>query len=478
VPHVHLSAPGGIEAGFARIRRKLAVPDGFPPEVEAEAAAARPSPALGERRDARDVALVAIDPAGSTDLDQALCLERRGGGYRFRYAIADVAAFVAPGGAVDREARRRGVTLYSPDRRAPLHPTVLSEERTSLLPGSDKAALLWTIDLDEQAEPVSWHVERAVVHTRAAISYAQAQAAIDGGAPVPDDVAGSVALLPEVGSLRQAREAERGGISLNLPAQRVEEGADGRYRLAFELPLAVEGWNAQLSLLTGIVAGRTMVEAKVGILRTLPAASPDAVATLRQTARALGLSWPAEQPYPAFVRRLAGDASSQAAALLIQAARTLRGADYAGFAGVVPEQPEHGAIASVYAHVTAPLRRLVDRFGNEILLALHAGSRPPEWAVEALDELPTLMGQAGQRESALERALLDYAEAVVLAPCVGERFTGTVVDVGRNRAQVQIAEPAVVTTITGDGNWRLAQEVGLRLTAADPANGTIAFTPV
>ncbi len=474
MPHVHLSAPSPIEAGFGRIRRKLAVPEGFPPEVEAEATASRPSPGLAERRDARQVALVAIDPAGSTDLDQALSLERRGDGYRFHYAIADVAAFVTPGGAVDAEARRRGVTLYSPDGRAPLHPTVLSEDRISLLPGADKAALLWTIDLDARAEPVSWHVERAVVRTRAAISYAQAQAAIDGTGQVPAEVAGSVALLAEVGGERQAREAERGGISLNLPAQRVEEEADGTYRLAFELSLPVEGWNAQLSLLTGIVAGRTMVEAKVGILRTLPAAAPDAVTTLRRTAHALGLSWPREQPYPAFVRGLAGDTSPRAAAFLIQAAHTLRGAGYAGFDGTVPDHPEHGAIASVYAHVTAPLRRLVDRFGNEILLALHAGTRPPGWALEALEELPTLMGQAGQRESTLERALLDYAEAVVLAPCVGQRFTGTVVDLGRNRAQVQIADPAVVATITGD-RWQLAQEVGLQLTAADPDSGTVTF---
>ncbi len=477
MPHVHLSGPSPVEAGFARIRRKLAVPEGFPAEVEAEAAAARPAPGLDQRRDARHVALVAIDPAGSTDLDQALCLERRGDGYRFHYAIADVAAFVTPGGAVDAEARRRGVTLYSPDGRAPLHPTVLSEDRVSLLPGGDKPALLWTIDLDERAEPEGWHVERAVVRTRAAISYPQAQAAIDGTGQVPDEVSGSIALLPEVGAKRQAREAERGGISLNLPAQRVEEGPDGAYRLAFELSLPVEGWNAQLSLLTGIVAGRTMVEAEVGILRTLPSAAPDAITTLRRTAHALGLSWPREQPYPAFVRGLAGEVSPRAAAFLIQAARTLRGAGYAGFDGTVPDQPEHGAIASVYAHVTAPLRRLVDRFGNEILLALHAGTRPPAWALEALDELPSLMGQASQRESTLERALLDYAEAVVLAPGVGRRFTGTVVDVGRNRAQVQIAEPAVVATVTGDG-WQLAQEIGLQLTAADPDNGTIAFQPL
>ncbi len=96
------------------------------------------------------------------------------------YAIADVAALVAPGGAVDAEAHPRGVTIYMPDRRAPLHPRALGEGAASLLPGEDRPALLWTIDLDAEGEPTDVHLERATVRSRAALSYTEAQAAIDG----------------------------------------------------------------------------------------------------------------------------------------------------------------------------------------------------------------------------------------------------------------------------------------------------------
>src|SRR5581483_10869513 len=101
-----------------------------------------------------------IDPAGSRDLDQALHLERTAGGFRFHYAIADVAAFVTPGSQLDEETRRRGETLYFPDVRVPLHPAVLSEDAASLLPGQLRPAVLWTIDLDRTGEVASVDVGR------------------------------------------------------------------------------------------------------------------------------------------------------------------------------------------------------------------------------------------------------------------------------------------------------------------------------
>ena len=476
MPRIVVRAPRELEAGFARIRQQLGVPEDFPPEVTAEAVAAQPDPGPDHRLDARDLPLVTIDPAGSRDLDQALALARRGDGYRVSYAIADVAAFVRPGGAIDTEARARGTTLYCPDKRAPLHPPELSEGRASLLPGEDRPALLWTIDLDAAGLPTSGRLERALVRSRAALSYPEAQAAISAGRADPG---GSLLLLAEIGRLRQEREAERGGISLNLPAQKVERTDDG-YELGFERPLPVEDWNAQISLLAGIVAGHTMVEARVGVLRTLPPPFPDAIERLRHTAQALGLTWPAAGSYAAFVRSV-DTATPAGNAFVLQAAHTLRGAGYAGFNGTVPEHPTHGAIASVYAHVTAPLRRLVDRFGNEILLALYAGVTPPAWATEALAGLPALMGHAGQRESALERALLDYVEAVALASSVGQTFHGVVVDVDqhRDRAQVQIAEPAVVATVAahddGHAALELAEAVDLKLTAVDPDTRTVTF---
>jgi len=482
MPALVLRAPSTFEDGFASIRRELNVPEAFPAEVLDEAASARVDLDDGSRTDARHIPFVAIDPPGATDLDQAFAAERLDDGYRVRYAIADVAPFLRPGGALDTEARHRGSTLYSPDGRTPLHPPTISEDRASLLADTDKPALLWTIDLDGGGAPVGWNLERAIVNVRAAISYVTAQAHIDAGtepsaAPGPGAGTGNLALLRDIGRLRQAQEEQRGGISLNLPAQEIVEH-DNSYTLEFDTTLPVEGWNAQISLLTGIVAARTMTAAGVGILRTLPTPFERAISRLRLTAQALGLDWPQEVPYPTFVRGLTPN-SAPCNTFLVQATRTLRGAGYVGFNGEVPANPEHGAIASVYAHVTAPLRRLVDRFGNEILLALLAEQEPPAWAIEALDELPSLMGQARQRESALERSMLDFAEAVVLERHVGAVFDGFVVDLdkARERARIQIGEPAIVAPVDANGR-RLGETVKLELTSVDVQEREVNFDVV
>src|SRR3954467_14088769 len=117
---------GDLAQAFAQIRTELKIPAGFPPEVDAAAQEAAAHPQL-PTADLTDLPFFTIDPPGSTDLDQAMHLERSGKGYRVRYAIADLPAFVTPGGPVDAEARRRGQTLYAPDQRSPLHPLVLSE---------------------------------------------------------------------------------------------------------------------------------------------------------------------------------------------------------------------------------------------------------------------------------------------------------------------------------------------------------------
>ncbi|MFQ5558082.1 MAG: RNB domain-containing ribonuclease, partial [Acidimicrobiales bacterium] len=202
-----------FEAGFARVRAELDVPDRFPTAVLDEAAAAAaagpavPAGADAEVRDATDLMLVAIDPAGSTDLDQAYGARRRGSGYRVHYAIADVASLVAPEGAIDTEARRRGVTLYSPDLRTSLHPEAISEQAGSLLAGEIRQALLWTIDLDSDAEPVAAHMQRATVRNRQQLSYRAAQQQIP--TVDPDH---PLALLREIGELRLQREIDRDAV--------------------------------------------------------------------------------------------------------------------------------------------------------------------------------------------------------------------------------------------------------------------------
>ena len=160
-------------AGGARLRRhpcRVRRPEEFPADVLAEAERRAGEPPLPEL-DATDVPLVTLDPVGSRDLDQAVHLAARGDGYRVSYAIADVGGVRRLGSAIDAEARRRGQTLYSPDRRTPLHPPVLSEGAASLLPDSCAPAVLWTIDLDADGEPVRVELRRARVRSRAQLDY-------------------------------------------------------------------------------------------------------------------------------------------------------------------------------------------------------------------------------------------------------------------------------------------------------------------
>jgi exoribonuclease R len=461
------------------VRRELDVPESFPADVLAEAvdAAARgpvlPPEVSADIEDARHLDLVTIDPAGSRDLDQAYTAARRGRGYRVWYAIADVNAFVSPGGALDRESRVRGVTLYQPDARAPLYPEALGQGAASLLAGEDRQALLWTIDLDADGMPAGTpRCRRAHVRSRRAMSYPEAQAMIDTGA---DGTDGALTLLREIGRQREQVEAARGGISLRLPTQEVVL-EDGHADLRFDAPLPVEGWNAQISLLTGIVAAGIMLKGRVGILRTLPPPDTTSLEALRRSAHALAVDWPTTMTYPGFVRSL--DPRTTVGAVLLQrAARTLRGAGYTSFQGDLPEHVQHAAVASTYAHVTAPLRRLADRFANEVVLALLEEKRPPGWVLDALPTLPDAMAAASQHERALERAIIDLVEALLLAPHVGERFDATVISVDdHDRATVQLTDPAVLGSLHGRG-FEVGATLPVRLDEADPKRRLVRFSP-
>lgn len=466
-----------FEEGFERIREQLDVPDRFPEAVLQEAAeASRRGPVVppgftGSVRDATDIEFVAIDPEGSTDLDQAFSAERRTTGYRVWYAIADVSALVAPEGAIDLEARARGVTLYSPDLRTSLHPNQINEGAGSLLADERRRALLWTIDIDAEGEIEAAFLERADVRNREQLSYREVQNRVNG---VHDDH--PLALLREVGELRVRLEATRGAVSLRLPSQEVVEVDDGRFSLAYDDSLPVETWNAQISLMTGIAASRIMVDAGVGLLRTLPPPDRRTVSRLRRTARALDIDWPDHVGYADRVRDLRPD-TPQSAALLAQSARGLRGAGYAAFHDhELPDRHDHSAIASTYAHVTAPLRRLCDRFANEIIVSVCADTDPPEWATAALDDLPKIMGRASQKDRALERAMVDFVEALILEARVGERFTGVVTDVDDDHARIQIRNPAVVTNMNGRG-FRLGDVLEVEVVAANPADRVVEFRP-
>ena len=448
--------------GWDALRSELGVPGDFAPAVLAEAQAAAAEPRLPPY-DLTGVDFLTIDPPGSTDLDQAMCLSELAAGYRVQYAIADVAAFVAPGGAVDLEAHRRGETLYAPDGRTPLHPPVLSEGAASLLPDQVRPALVWTLELDATGELQSTDVRRAMVRSRQRLDYAGVQRDIDAG--------GGLQLLKRVGELRQERARARGAVDLPTPEQEVADGATPRITYRAQLPS--EGWNAQISLLTGIAAARLMLEGGVGLLRTLPPPDDGAVDSLRRSALALGVAWPDGAAYADVVSALDPHQPADAA-LLSLATRLLRGAAYTAFDGAPPEQPLHSAVASVYAHCTAPLRRLADRYVGEVCVALCAGTEVPVWARTALPALPEQMAAADARARALDRAVVDLAEAMVLAPRVGDVFDGVVTEAGAKGGVVQLATPAVRGRIEG-ADLPLGQPVRVVLELADPVTRQVRF---
>lgn len=470
---LRLDAPAHrmVTEGLDRIRREFDVSPEFPADVMQEADDVVTGTVDVALDDRLDVPLQTLDPATSRDLDQAFAITAVDGGYRLHYAVADVGAIVRPGGALDREARNRGVTLYLPDGRISLYPEKLSEGVASLLPGQETPALLWTIDVDSDGATCGVDIRRALVRSRAKVSYVRAQQDLDRG--TADE---QVRMLERVGGLLHAREVARGGVSLDLPDQEVVTGDSG-YGLIFERPRHVERHNAQLSLSTGMAAARLMLDGGAGLLRTLPPADEERMDALRATGDELGHPWDAERSYGDWIRSI-DPAQPSGVALLTQALRAFRGAGYAGFRGSPPDRHEHAAVAAPYAHVTAPLRRLADRFANQVVLDVAAGREVSTWADEALDALPGIMARATQRASAIDRAVVDLVESVVLEFRVGATFPAIVVDHRGDDAVVHLLDPAVIAEVSGAAGIPLGTRLDVRLLAADPAAGTVTFAPV
>ncbi|KDA04849.1 ribonuclease II [Microbacterium sp. CH12i] len=464
-------APSAVQselaAALAELRESVDAPTEFSPEALAEASTVSPS---APELDLRDVPFATLDPLGSKDLDQAFHLAREGSGFVVRYAIADVPSFVEPGGAVDAAARERGQTLYAADGRIPLHPPVLSEDRASLLPDVDRPALVWTFDLAADGTVSKFRLERALIRSRAQLDYVTTQKALDRGEDSP------ASLLREIGELRIALEQARGGASLNMPDEEVVQNDDGTYAIERRHALPIEEWNAQLSLMTGMAAADLMVGAKVGVLRTMPAPDKKSFDAFRRQTEALGRPWTTGE-YGEYLRTL--DRKDPLTIPVLEAAAMLfRGAGYVTFDGSVPENIEQAAIAAPYAHATAPLRRLVDRWSLAICLAISQGEEPPAWARESLGELPELMQASSQRASRLNSDTVNRVEAALLTPLVGSRIDATVIELreGGERATVQVADPAVTTSAPVPVSTKPGETVSLMLVRADIAKGEVEFS--
>jgi exoribonuclease R len=347
-----------------------------------------------------------------------------------------------------------------------------------------RPAYVWRFELAPDGQVEAFDVVRALVRSRAKLAYAQVQAAADGVPPGtsaeaaavagdPDGLAAQAALLRRVGVLRAGLERARGGVNLDLPEQEVIAERSG-FRLQLRAGLAAEDWNAQLSLMTGMAAARLMLDAGIGILRTLPPADGPVLDRFRRQAAALGLSWDDGEPLGSLLDRL--DRTRPAhLALLHEAGSLFRGAAYTP----LPAEPAstgtvHAAVAAPYAHVTAPLRRLVDRFGTEVCLALCAGREPAAELRAALPELPGLMAASDRRTREVERAVVDAVEAWVLRGREGQVFSAVVVDAENGKGTVTLDGLAVRGRCQGDA-LTPGTRVRVRLEEADVVGRRIRF---
>jgi exoribonuclease R len=464
-----LEAPlTGLAATFHRIREEAGVHEGYAPDAYSEAEhgdiATEPPHITGTRLDQTSLPLVTIDPQGSRDLDQALLIERRGDGHRVYYAIADVAAHVVPEGPLDRDTHERVETVYCPDVRVGLHPPVMSEGYASLLPGQRTKAALWAIELDPKGEIREVGLSRAWVSSRRQYSYEELS-----GKP-GEEARTLLTVLREVGDRRRALARNRGAVTLPKPEQEfVVE--DGGISLSFRAASPIEDDNAQISLLTGEAAARLMLEAGIGILRTMPPADDRSIARLRHQARAFGISWGDDESYGDCLARL-DTTTPAAAAFLSQATMLFRGARWEPFDDSNPSLPRpdsltHGALGVPYAHVTAPLRRLVDRYATEICLAHSGGVAVPAWVKRALPMIGEEMERGTHVARSVDHACIEAVESAVLAPFVGTDFEG----VGLDDRTVQLTQPAVVAHC--EGGVEAGKDQTVRLVSADPDRGPV-----
>ena len=442
------------------IRAELGLPDTFSAGVEQAALTAARRPIGPEHVDRTDVEFVTLDPPESTDLDQAFTIERGSGDdLLLRYAIADVGWFVRPGDPVDAEAWRRGVTVYLPDGKVPLYPAVLSEQAASLLPGGPRPAVVFMVRVGAGGEASLDGVERAVVRSRAKLAYETVTLG-----ELPDG-------FDELARRMKLAEDRRGAGRVEFPEQEVEPAGDDGYRLVLRPRLGSEESNAAMSLATNMAVADALHSAATGLYRVMEAPSERSVRALRLTAQAVGLEWPAAQSLEVFERSLT-TSDPRAAAFLLAVRRAGGAASYEPYrAGA---EPWHAAMAARYAHATAPLRRLADRYVVEAALAVASGTSPTDEVEEAFTRLPAAMADGERLANRAERMALDLVEALVLHGREGEQFEAVVVDEAGEGVQIQLRDLAVLARVAAR-RVNPGDDLTVRLVEADPTRRLVRF---
>ncbi len=410
---------------------KHGIPHIFPPEAIEEAERAVDLPLSPDHReDLRDVPIVAIDPADARDHDDAIWAEPDGkGGYRAIIAIADVSYYVRPGGQLDREARKRGNSVYFPDRVVPMLPEVLSADVCSLKQDVDRAAMACHIHIDADGNVSDWRFTRAIVRLAKNIAYEDAQAAIDAG-DAPEYL---THLWGAWKLLYKAREA-RDPLNLELPERQVRLNDDGvieeiAVRERLDAHRVVEDF-----MIAANVAAAKALEAKTApvVYRVHEQPSREKLLAFREYLASQGKKFALGQVItPGLFNRMLKDIGDPAEKALIMEA-VLRSQTQAYYG---PANAGHFGLAlGSYAHFTSPIRRYADLLVHRALVDAYKLEQPkpkldlPETSglsdrdKSALHQITDAISQTERRAMEAERDTIDRYVAAWLSGRVGETF--------------------------------------------------------
>jgi len=342
------------------------IPDDFPDDVMAQADAAKPVGLKG-REDLRDLPLITIDPSDARDHDDACYAHadedpKNEGGHVVWVAIADVAAYVTPGSALDREARKRGNSTYFPDRVVPMLPDRLSGDLCSLHEGVPRACIAVRMVLDAAGNKIGHSFHRGLMRSPASLHYEEVQDAIDGAPNDRTDPLLDPVLKPiyaAYAALKAAR-AERQPLDLDLPERRIELDKDGTVKsVNFKDRLDAHRLIEEFMVLANVAAAETLLSKKTPLLyRIHEEPSPAKLDALRETAQAAGYTLAKGQVlHTRHLNKLLNDAAGTDDAELINLS-TLRSMTQAYYG---PAHIGHFGLAlRSYAHFTSPIRRYAD----------------------------------------------------------------------------------------------------------------------
>ena len=452
---------GLLSLGLADIRTQFQVRTEFPAPVLAEAEAAAQRQISGHQ-DWTDRDFMTLDPQSSRDLDQAFAIEWAGRDLILHYAIADVAWFVGTDDALDREAWERGETIYMPDQKASLYPVRLSEDAASLLPDVDRPSVIFTVRIDPAGKPTLESARRAIIRSRAKLAYETV---------TPIDLPNGFA---ELSQRIEHAEDVRGAVRVDAPQQELVDDGAGHFSLEFRPQLLAEQQNAAMSLAANLAVADVLLEHRTGLFRVMAEPDERSAWRLRHTAKALGLVWPRHVTLKQFEDGL-DSTDPRHAAFMTAVRRSGPGASYAAYQpGVVPW---HSAMAATYAHATAPLRRLADRYVIEAALQIANGQAVSNELNLAFERLPAVMAKAEGKAGQVERAVLDLAEAAILEGREGARFDAVVTDVDERGTRIQLSDPAVVSRLDGKGALP-GDTIEVELMSVDIAHRQVKFERV